>query len=95
MPLHTIPDVTADRFEGEGFASPLLLLGPAQADRVRREFDVFEAREGREKCQIGLLDRHFDQRFVWELATHPTVLDAVAAVIGPDVPGRGRLAFAR
>jgi len=57
----------------------------AGAARARAEFDRLEAAEGREKCQIGLLDRHYDQQFVWELATHPHVLDAVEAVMGPDI----------
>jgi non-haem Fe2+, alpha-ketoglutarate-dependent halogenase len=84
-PLLMTRDAIADRFEREGFACPLPLHGPGEADRIRRQFDALEAREGREKCQIGLLDRHLDQEFVWELATHPGVLDAVSTVIGPDV----------
>ena len=31
------------------------------------------------------LDRHVDQRFIWELATKPTVLDMVEALLGPDI----------
>jgi hypothetical protein len=72
-------------FERDGFASGIRVCGSAEADRVREEFDALEGREGRDKSQIGLLDRHFDQRFVWDLATHPPILDAVEAVMGPDV----------
>jgi hypothetical protein len=72
-------------FEADGFAGPIRILDAEQADAVRRQFDVLEAAEGRERSQIGLLDRHFDQRFVWELATHPAVLDSVEAVLGPDL----------
>ena len=54
-------------------------------DAIRREFDTLEGREGRERCQIGLLDRHFDDRFVWDLATHPRILDCLEAVMGPDI----------
>src|SRR6266852_1833375 len=72
-------------FEADGYVSGLRVLDGAGADEVRRQFDALEAAEGRERCQIGLLDRHFDQRFVWELATHPAVLEGVAAVLGPDI----------
>jgi hypothetical protein len=72
-------------FEADGFAGPIRILGAGETDAVRRQFDALEAAEGREKCQIGLLDRHFDQRFVWELATHPAILDSVEAVLGPDL----------
>jgi non-haem Fe2+, alpha-ketoglutarate-dependent halogenase len=75
----------ARAFEREGYLSGMRVCDQAAADRIRRQFDALEAAEGRERCQIGLLDRHFDQRFVWELATHPTILDCVAAVLGPDV----------
>jgi ectoine hydroxylase-related dioxygenase (phytanoyl-CoA dioxygenase family) len=53
--------------------------------QARADYDALEEREGREKCQIGLIDRHLDERFVWDLATHPAIIDAVEAVMGPDV----------
>src|SRR4051794_12012595 len=68
-----------------GFAAPLRIHDARSAETARRAFDALEAAEGRERCQIGLLDRHFDQTFVWELATHPAILDAVEAAIGPDI----------
>lgn len=73
-------------FAREGFLAPLRVVHDAAGvGAVRARFDALEAVEGRERCQIGLVDRHFDQRFVWELATCPAVLDAVEAVLGPDV----------
>jgi len=75
----------AAAFAREGYLGPLRVLEPAAADGVRAEFDALEAREGRERCRIGLLDRHFDTPFVWSLATHPAVLDVVEAAIGPDI----------
>jgi non-haem Fe2+, alpha-ketoglutarate-dependent halogenase len=75
----------AARFEEDGFVSGIRVFDPEEAARVRRAFDALEAREGRESCQIGLLDRHFDQPFVMEMAANPVILDAVQAVMGPDV----------
>lgn len=72
-------------FEAQGFASGIKIFDRDGADRVREQFNALEAKEGREKCQIGLLDRHYDRRFVWDLATHPKILDAVEAVMGPDI----------
>jgi ectoine hydroxylase-related dioxygenase (phytanoyl-CoA dioxygenase family) len=72
-------------FESEGYLCGLRVLDLAAADEIRNQFDALEAVEGRERCQIGLLDRHFDQRFVWELATHPAILGCVEAVLGPDL----------
>ncbi len=75
----------AGAFERDGFVHGIRVHDAAGAEAVRREFDALEAREGRERAQIGLVDRHMDERFVWDLATHPAVLDAVEAVMGPDI----------
>lgn len=40
---------------------------------------------GKGLSQIGLLHRHRDCRFVWELATHRKILAAVEDAIGPDI----------
>lgn len=81
MDQHTL----AAKFERDGYVNGVRVHDRAGADRVRAEFDALEQAEGREKCQIGLVDRHFDQRFVWNLATHPAILDAVEAIMGPDI----------
>lgn len=78
-------DEWAAAFARHGFLSGIPVLDTVEADRIRAEFDAVEAVEGRERCQIGLLDRHFDLPFVREIATHPRVLDAVEAAIGPDI----------
>jgi non-haem Fe2+, alpha-ketoglutarate-dependent halogenase len=72
-------------FQESGFLAPITLLNATDALHVRSQFDALEATEGREKAQIGLLDRHFDQRFIWELATHPAILDCVEALLGPNI----------
>lgn len=75
----------ANVFARNGFISGVRVCDEAEATRVRAAYDALEAVEGREKCQIGLLDRHLDQQFVWDLATSPQVLDVVEAAIGPDI----------
>jgi non-haem Fe2+, alpha-ketoglutarate-dependent halogenase len=75
----------AESFRDGGYLTALMVMDRDGVEAVRRQFDRLEAQEGRERCQIGLLDRHFDQRFVWELAINPRVLDAVEAVLGPDI----------
>lgn len=81
MDQHTL----AAKFERDGYVNGVRVHDREGASRVRAEFDALEQAEGREKCQIGLVDRHFDQRFVWDLATHPAILDAVEAIMGPDI----------
>ena len=75
----------AERYRREGYLSGLPIAEPMDAARYQAEFDSIEKAEGREKCQIGILDRHFEEPFIWELASHPRVLDCVEALIGRDI----------
>ena len=72
-------------WERNGFLTHLRIHDAAENARVRAQFDALEAVEGQEKCQIGLVDRHWDQPFIWEIAAHPRILDAVEEVMGPDI----------
>jgi non-haem Fe2+, alpha-ketoglutarate-dependent halogenase len=79
------PSSLAERFARDGYLSPIPILTGSEPDRIRSEYDALESEEGRDRCQVGLLDRHFDRAFVREIATHPRVLDVVEAAIGPDI----------
>jgi ectoine hydroxylase-related dioxygenase (phytanoyl-CoA dioxygenase family) len=72
-------------YETEGFVSGIPIENEAGALRYQRQFDALEAKEGRENCQTGMLDRHFDLEFIWQLATHPKILECIEDLIGPDV----------
>ncbi len=72
-------------YETEGFVSGVPIEDEAGALYYQRRFDALEAKEGREKCQIGMLDRHFDVEFIWRLATHPKILQCIEDLIGPDI----------
>jgi ectoine hydroxylase-related dioxygenase (phytanoyl-CoA dioxygenase family) len=74
-----------EAYKRDGFVTGIPTEDEAEANRYRTLFDELEANEGREKCQIGLLDRHTDQEFIWELATHPKILDYIEDLIGPDI----------
>ena len=75
----------ARQFESQGYVSPIDVFAPDEIVASRRSFDALEALEGREKCQVGLFDRHRDLEFVWRMATHPTILNCVEAIVGPNV----------
>ena len=75
----------AQRFEAQGCFFPIDVFGPDEIVEYRRAFNALEAREGREKSQVGLFDRHRDLEFVWRMATHPTILQCIEAIVGPNV----------
>lgn len=72
-------------YQEQGFFAPLRIAPDEEANRHRALFDALEQRVGREKAQIGLVDYHFTEPFIQELATHPVILDAVEAVLGPNL----------
>src|SRR5262249_23729124 len=46
------------------------------------QFDALEAKEGTDKSQVGLLDRHFDQQFIYDLAANHQILGLVEQLLG-------------
>jgi len=72
-------------YETEGFLLGIRVVDEGKAWWYQKKFDELEAKEGREKCQIGVIDRHFDQEFIWELATNPKILDCIESLIGPNI----------
>lgn len=72
-------------YEADGYLSGIRIADKAAAEKFRQKFDELEAREGREKCRIGLLSRHTDEQFIWDLAVHPRILNCIEALIGPDI----------
>ena len=74
-----------EAYARDGFVSGIRVMTDDEVSRIRDSFDTLEAKVGREKAQAGLFDHHFDQQFIWRIATHPKVLDCVAALIGPNV----------
>ena len=80
--------LTADQVQSyneQGYLSGITIHDESEVLPFRHAFDELEAIEGREHCQIGLLGRHIDQKFIWELASQPAILDCIEALLGPDI----------
>jgi len=80
-----LSDEMVERYDTDGFCSPIPVLSPDEVARCRAGLERYEASVGHpiefpEKSKSYLL-------FDWadELAHHPKVLDAVEDVIGPDI----------
>lgn len=75
----------AAEWAAQGFLPVVDVLSSGEADRCRARFDALEREVPPEQAEVHIRDRHLDVEFVWRLATHPKVLGAVEAVLGPDV----------
>ncbi|MEE2658187.1 MAG: phytanoyl-CoA dioxygenase family protein [Candidatus Latescibacterota bacterium] len=75
----------ARAYESDGYITHLDIFSKSEIDKFRARFNEVEEREGREQCQIGLQGRHFDLRFLWEMATDPRVVDVVSECMGENI----------
>jgi ectoine hydroxylase-related dioxygenase (phytanoyl-CoA dioxygenase family) len=73
------------QFDELGYCTGIQVADQRDALRYQSLFNEIEVREGRDKCRTGLYDLHFTVPFVWELATHPTILECVSELIGPNI----------
>ena len=84
-----------ETFAAEGYLAGIDVSAPGDADSTRRAFDDFEARAGRQQCQEGPRNLHFDQPFAWELAINPQVLDCAESLLGPELLLLGTRTFCK
>ena len=74
-----------ESYRRDGYIAAIDVIEEPKISEYRQRFDELEARVGKETAQIGVIDYHFEEEFIWELATNPTVLDTIEALIGPNV----------
>lgn len=77
----------AERFNRDGFHFPLRVLSEGEALACRAELERLEARIVTEKLghKNQINHGHVVFRFASDLIRHPRILDAVEAILGPDI----------
>ncbi len=73
------------RYKRDGFLNAIDVVGTQEASQHAAEFDRMEQHVGRERAQIELIDYHFEEEFIWRLATNETILDCIEGLIGPNI----------
>jgi non-heme Fe2+,alpha-ketoglutarate-dependent halogenase len=88
-----IPESFRKRFERDGVVYPIRVLSPEKNSRYLACFSEIEDLLGRPIKRMGNPALYF----LWEyrLATEPPVLDAVEAILGPDLLISGTLIFCK
>lgn len=77
-----------ERYRRDGYLFPLRAMASDEAANYRAALEAHEARMGGLLSGLGgpaRFKNHLLLRWVHELVVHPTVLDAVEDVIGPDI----------
>jgi hypothetical protein len=73
------------RYHDLGFVSPIAGLRDDEATRFRQAFENLERYHGESLRQEHLKYLHLCFPWACELAMHPTILDAVESILGPDL----------
>jgi ectoine hydroxylase-related dioxygenase (phytanoyl-CoA dioxygenase family) len=81
------------KYHEQGFLSPLPGLRGDEVRRYLQEFEDFKGRHGGALRQEQLKYLHLCFPWAFELAVHPTVLDAVESLLGPDLLVHGSSVF--
>jgi ectoine hydroxylase-related dioxygenase (phytanoyl-CoA dioxygenase family) len=77
----------SQRFARDGYVFPLDVMSRQQAAAYRRDLETLQQQNRDSKLgNKGQLNyAHVICRFAHEIVTHPTILDAVEAILGPDL----------
>ena len=87
----------ADRFARDGYVFPVGVLSPDQAAAYQRDLEALEQQARGDKLgnKNQLNYPHVIFRFAHEIVTHPRILDAVEAILGPDILVWGSTLFVK
>jgi len=81
----TLTAEQVDRFHREGFLSPIRVLEPAQAHRVRDQLETFERSTGGPLRGELRHKSHLLFRFLSDLVHHERIVDAIEDLYGPNL----------
>jgi ectoine hydroxylase-related dioxygenase (phytanoyl-CoA dioxygenase family) len=78
-------ELIAQRFERDGYASPVDVLDRSEVAFYRGVYDRIEADLRARDVTTRPTQQHLSLRPFWELVNHPRVLELASATVGPDV----------
>jgi non-haem Fe2+, alpha-ketoglutarate-dependent halogenase len=73
------------RFATDGFAVPLPVLTPTEAQALRRQLEAYERTGGAEAAGVLRHKGHIVLPWLADLIRHERILSAVSAILGPDL----------
>lgn len=73
------------RYQRDGFLCPVSAIGPAHAAEVRSRIESVEAANGGQWPKAQGLKPHLLYPWLDEVVRHPSILDPIEDVLGPDI----------
>jgi len=72
-------------FRANGYLGPYAAVSPEEMAGIREHIDQVVLQCDGPNPRTRLQSRHMDSRVIFDLATHPAILDRMAALYGPDL----------
>lgn len=80
---HQLSNAELARYQSEGFLAPLPALGPELAAETLAKIEAYEKQYG--DFPSKGLKAHLYLPWMENVVRHPTILDAVESIVGPDI----------
>lgn len=80
-----IPAEQIKQYSRDGVLFPIPVLSPAEVSFYRSALEDLLTHLGNQKMSAQVSQTHLFFRWAYDLATHPTILDAVEDMIGPNI----------
>ena len=74
-----------DFFVENGYLGPYAAMSPAEMAAVRQEIEAHVLTTDGPNPRSRDQSRHMDSAVVYDLATHPAIIDRIAGLLGPDL----------
>ena len=84
-PEYQLSRADVDFFVENGYLGPYAAMTPAEMADVRHEIETRVLTSDGPKAGSRGQSRHMDQPAVYDLATHPAIIDRIACLLGPDL----------
>ncbi|MCY3916161.1 MAG: phytanoyl-CoA dioxygenase family protein [Chloroflexi bacterium] len=74
-----------DFFVENGYLGPYAAMSPDEMASIRREIEANVLTTDGPNPRSRAQSRHMDQPVVYDLATHPSIIERIAGLLGPDL----------
>jgi ectoine hydroxylase-related dioxygenase (phytanoyl-CoA dioxygenase family) len=74
-----------DFFVENGYLGPYAAMSPEEMALIRREIEERVLTTDGPNPRSRSQSRHMDQAVIYDLATHPAIIDRIAGLLGPDL----------
>ena len=74
-----------ERFNADGFYSPVHVYSEAETRELRRKFEAVETYFGPDRAKRHITDLHLIANWAWDVVHDPRIVEPISDVLGPDV----------